>query len=105
MLDGGLLASNDNELDGGPTAADFLSPSATEDNRYMQSASTSDNGADLSTGYHATYEAIAGDGTTVAGIAESGVKQGSLGAAGNGAWGSGNTCLFILTTEQLPSFG
>jgi hypothetical protein len=101
---GGLLASDDNELRGGATAEDFLAPTTLEDDREMSEADTSDDGADLDSGYHASFTAVSGDGTTVQGQAESGVKAGTL-AGGNGVWGAGNTCLFALTVEQLPNFG
>src|SRR3954467_3228500 len=70
----------------------------------MSEADTSDDGADLDSGYHASFTAVSGDGTTVQGQAESGVKAGTL-AGGNGVWGAGNTCLFALTVEQLPNLG
>ena len=87
-VDGSILDGQDN-LPGGPAAADFLNTGTPELDRQLDTEDIA--GADAS--YNENEYALASpDGTGLNGQLALGVKNGNL-AAGNGIYGDGNVCL------------
>jgi hypothetical protein len=87
-VDGSILDGQDN-LPGGPAAADFLNPGTPEVDRQLDTEDIA--GADAS--YNENEYAVASpDGTGLHGQLALGVKNGNL-AGGNGIYGEGNVCL------------
>ena len=89
-VDGSILDGQDN-LPGGPLAADFLNTDASTAELDRQLDTEDVAGADAS--YNENEYAVASpDGTGLNGQLALGVKNGNL-AAGNGIYGDGNVCL------------
>jgi hypothetical protein len=85
---GSILDGQDN-LPGGPAAADFLNPDTPELDRQLDTEDVA--GADASYNEN-EYALAAPDGTALHGQLALGVKNGNLGG-GNGLYGDGNVCL------------
>jgi hypothetical protein len=88
---GALLDSDDSDYDGGSVATDFLNTDTAEVDRSLQSTSSGTNGSDY---YKNNFGAHAADGTGLTGLMTVGAKNGTLGAAGDGAFGPGDACVF-----------
>jgi hypothetical protein len=77
-------------LQGGPAATDFLNTDTDEVDRTLDDATIAANDATYNEG---EFTALGPDGTSLIGQTSVGAKNGTL-AAGNGAYGEGNVCVF-----------
>jgi hypothetical protein len=88
--DGAILDGASSELSGGPAATDFLNTDTVETDRILDDVSAIAPDADLDEG---EFSMVSADGHHYVGQTTVGVKGGEL-AGGNGAYGTGNVCLF-----------
>jgi hypothetical protein len=86
--DGSILDGQDN-LPGGPAAADFLNTGTPELDRQLDTEDIAGNDASYNEN---EYSVASPDGTGLHGQLALGVKNGNL-AEGNGIYGDGNVCL------------
>jgi hypothetical protein len=86
---GALFDSDNNLADGDP----FLNTDTIEDDRELEEASASLNGADIDGDEDSTFGAHGPDGTVLQGHVLLAAKNGALGG-GNGLYGEGNVCIF-----------
>ena len=89
---GSVLDSDEDSLEGGPTALDFLNPGTDEVDRELFLSSVTTPGATFD-GSGQDWHAMAPGGTSLNGELSLGVKGGDL-AEGNGVYGTGDVCLF-----------
>jgi hypothetical protein len=87
----GAIFDGDDELNGGPAAADFLNTDTAEDLRELENDTNATvDDTDASEG---EFMAMSTDGTKLVGQLSTAAKNGTL-AGGNGLYGEGNVCLF-----------
>jgi hypothetical protein len=86
---GAIFDSDNNLADGDP----FLNTDTIEDDRELEEASASLNGADIDGDEDSTFGAFGPDGTALQGHVMLAAKNGAL-AGGNGLYGDGNVCIF-----------
>ena len=86
----GALLDGADDLSGGPAATDFLNTDTPEANRRLDAVSATGADAQMDEG---EFTVVAPDGTHLLGQTTVAAKNGAL-AAGNGAYGEGNVCLF-----------
>ncbi len=101
-VDGSVMSSDSDDLFGGATAAEFLSPGTGEDLRKIANASVGANSATLRGGNDEPYVIHGADGTSVIGLVSVGAKNGTL-AGGTGVWGTGDMCIFSGTAQVTPA--
>ena len=89
---GSVFDTDEDDLMGGGTAAEFLNPGTLETDRELLLESASSPGANFE-GHGEDWHAMAPGGTSLNGELSVGVKAGDL-AEGNGVYGAGDVCLF-----------
>jgi hypothetical protein len=87
---GAVFNGQNDSLQGGPAATDFLNTDTAEVDRTLDDATAAANNASYNEG---ELTALAPDGTSLIGQTSVGAKNGTL-AAGNGVYGEGNVCVF-----------